>query len=94
MEKVQATLLQKDKNLTIDEAVKIGRTEEATRKQVDELRGKTIDMVSKQTRKSSPNGEVISIQDIRELVADAEIMHTKKEEIVPLNLPGAQNARR
>ena len=54
VEKVQAMLLQKDENLTIDEAVKIARTEEATRKQVDELRGKTIDMVSKQTTKSSP----------------------------------------
>ena len=50
LENIQRTLLQKDENLTIDDALSIARTEEATRQQVEELRGKKIDVIQRKPK--------------------------------------------
>ena len=46
-EKIQGTLLQKDESLTVDDAISIARTEEATQQQVQELRSKKVDVIQK-----------------------------------------------
>ena len=49
LEKVQSQLLQHDETLTVDQALMLARTEEATRQQIEELRGitKPVDVIRK-----------------------------------------------
>ena len=49
LKKVQSQLLQHDETLTVDQALMLARTEEATRQQIEELRGitKPVDMIRK-----------------------------------------------
>ena len=74
----------------MDDAVKTARAEEATRKQVDELRGKKIDMVIKQSRPTPKKCQWRRDEPITlEIVEDVESTHTKEND-VQLNLPFAR----
>ena len=50
-EKIQAKLLQKDDNLTLDQALDIARTEEATRKQLQDLNSKEVHAIKARLNK-------------------------------------------
>ena len=59
LEKIQSMLLQKDATLTVDDAIATARTQEATRQQMDELRGKVqqIHLLDKPRKSAQPRSQ-------------------------------------